>query len=223
MVVKVTDIEVEVESLLGSYASMWTRWKPKDKSNIERLHRNVVIMSGIELTKTKRLKADDIRTLKLIYSSVESMWLHVSTNNDKYMFTSVVWKWKIGFSMFMLLSYTSTCISRCPCTAYTTKTATAPFFIATFLEILKANKLFLLFIMSSNLRFQGSQGLSITYRFQTCMPRPSIIVTTEVFSMTDKVIDVSRLPGPLKFQECQSLWNFNTARAFEISRLSLLL
>lgn len=73
MVVKVTDLEVEVEWMLGSYASVWTPWKPKDKSNIERVHRNAVIMSGIELTKTKRLKTDDIRTLKLIYSNVELM------------------------------------------------------------------------------------------------------------------------------------------------------
>ena len=73
MVVKVTDVEVEVEWMIGSYTSVWTTWKPKDKSNIERVHRNAVIMSGIELTKTKRLKTDDVTTLKLIYSNVELM------------------------------------------------------------------------------------------------------------------------------------------------------
>lgn len=73
MVVKVTDTEVKVEWMLGSYASVWTPWKPKDNSNVETVHRNAVIMSGIELTKTKRLKANDIRTLKRIYSNVELM------------------------------------------------------------------------------------------------------------------------------------------------------
>lgn len=103
MVVEVTENEVVVEWMLGSYASVWTPWKPKDGSNLERAHRNAVIMSGIELTKSRRLKTDDIRALKLIYSNVELMWLPVSTCNDKNMFTELVPKWKIEFSM--LLTY----------------------------------------------------------------------------------------------------------------------
>ena len=70
-VLKVSDDQVDIEWIVGTFSSVWIPWMTKGKKMNVTVHRNVVIVSAIELSKSNRLKKEDILALKRIYSNCE--------------------------------------------------------------------------------------------------------------------------------------------------------
>ena len=61
--------KIVIEWWVGSYSSMWVKWKIRGVTQVEEMAVHSILKNRINLTKTNRLTKTDVQELKMLYTA----------------------------------------------------------------------------------------------------------------------------------------------------------